>query len=76
MSEREALARYHDWCASRYRKAATRRLWRSHCIRLVAVPVSRLGWPPWCWRPARHPSAPGGCQWRKISVPAVDSLYH
>ena len=40
MSEHEALAHYHDGRALRHRKAATRRLWRSHCIRLVAVPVS------------------------------------
>jgi len=40
MSEREALTRYHDWRASRHREAATRRLSRSHCIRLVAVPAS------------------------------------
>jgi len=75
MSEREALARYHDWCASRYRKAATRRLWRSHCIRLVAVPVSiglatlvlATGTSSFCtwWLPVAQ-----------ISVPAVDSPYH
>ena len=29
MSEHEALARFHDWCAARHRKAETRRLWRS-----------------------------------------------
>ena len=41
MNEREAIARcYHDWRTSRHREAATRWLWRSHCIRLVAVPVS------------------------------------
>ena len=40
MSEHEALAHYHDGRALRHRKAATRRLWRSHCIRPVAVPVS------------------------------------
>ena len=39
MSEREALARFHDWRAARHRKAETRRLWRSRCIRL-AVPLS------------------------------------
>jgi hypothetical protein len=31
MSEREALARFHDWCAARHRKL-TRRLWRSRCV--------------------------------------------
>jgi len=40
MSELEAPTRYYDWRASRCRKAATRRLWRSHCIRLVVVLVS------------------------------------
>ena len=39
MSEREALARFHDWRAARHRKAEKRRLWRSRCIRL-AVPLS------------------------------------
>jgi len=39
MSEREALVRFHDWRAARDRKAATRRRWRSRCIRLV-VPAS------------------------------------
>jgi hypothetical protein len=39
MSEREALARFRDWRAARHRKAETRRLWRSRCIRL-AVPLS------------------------------------
>ena len=40
MSEREALVRFRDWRAARDRKVATRRLWRSRCIGLVAVPVS------------------------------------
>ena len=40
MSEGGALVRFHDWRAARDRKAATRRLWRSRCIGLVAVPVS------------------------------------
>jgi len=35
MSEREAPVRFHDWRAARDRKAATRRRWRSRCIRLV-----------------------------------------
>jgi hypothetical protein len=39
MSEREALVRFHDWRAARDRKAATRRRWRSRCIRRV-VPES------------------------------------
>jgi hypothetical protein len=38
-SERAALVRFHDWRAARDRKAATRRRWRSRCIRLV-VPAS------------------------------------
>ena len=32
MSEHEALARFHYWCAARHRKAETRRLWRSRCV--------------------------------------------
>ena len=40
MSEREAPVRFHDWRAAPDRKAATRHLWRSRCIGLVAVPVS------------------------------------
>ena len=39
MSERKAPVRFHDWRAARDRKAATRRRWRSRCIRL-AVPAS------------------------------------
>ena len=35
MSEREALVRFHDWRAARDRKAATRRLRRFRCIKLV-----------------------------------------
>ena len=40
MSKREAPVRFHDWCGARDRTAATRRRWRTRCIRLVAVPVS------------------------------------
>jgi hypothetical protein len=40
MSEGAALVRFHDWRATRDRKVAKRRLWRSRCIGLVAVPVS------------------------------------
>jgi len=40
MSEGAALVRFHDWRAHGDRKAATRRLWRSRCVGLVAVPVS------------------------------------
>ena len=40
MSEGRALVHFHDWRAARDRKAATRRLWRSRCSVLVAVPVS------------------------------------
>ena len=40
MSEGRALVHFHDWRAARDRKAATRRLWRSRCCGLVAVPVS------------------------------------
>ena len=40
MSEGGALVRFHDWRAARDRKAVTRRLWRSRCSGLVAVPVS------------------------------------
>ena len=40
MSEREALARFHDWRAARGRQAASRRQWRSRCIGLVAVLMS------------------------------------
>ena len=40
MSEGRALVRIHDWRAARDRKAMTRRLWRSRCSGLVAVPVS------------------------------------
>jgi hypothetical protein len=32
MSEREAQARFHDWCAARHTKAETPRLWRSRCM--------------------------------------------
>ena len=32
MSEHEAQARFHDWCAARHRKAETRRLWRSRWL--------------------------------------------
>jgi hypothetical protein len=32
MSQHEALARFHDWCAAGHRKAETRRLWRSRCM--------------------------------------------
>ena len=32
MTKREALARFHDWCAARHRKAETRRLLRSRCV--------------------------------------------
>ena len=39
MTEREAMACFHDWRAARHRKAETRRLWRSRCIRL-ALPLS------------------------------------
>jgi hypothetical protein len=39
VTEREALARFHDWRAALHRMAETRRLWRSRCIRL-AVPLS------------------------------------
>ena len=34
------LVHFHDWRAARDRKAATRYLWCSRCIGLVAVPVS------------------------------------
>jgi hypothetical protein len=37
MTEREAMACFHDWRAARHRKAETRR--RSRCIRL-ALPLS------------------------------------
>jgi len=40
MSEGRALVHFHDWRAARDRKAVTRRLWRSNCSGLVAVPVS------------------------------------
>ena len=40
MSECEALVRFRDWRAARDRKVAKRRLRRSRCIGLVAVPVS------------------------------------
>jgi len=33
MSQHEALARFHDWCAPGHRKAETRRLWRSRGVR-------------------------------------------
>ena len=39
MSEGGELVHFHDWRAARDRKAATRRRWRSRCIRLV-VPAS------------------------------------
>ena len=32
MSEHEALARFHNWCAARHRKVETRRFLRSRCI--------------------------------------------
>ena len=38
--------------------------------------LSRLGLPPWCWRSARHPSAPGGSPWRRNSAPVVDLPDH
>ena len=40
MSEGRALVRFHDWRSARDHKAATRRVWRSRCCGLVAVPVS------------------------------------
>jgi len=40
MSEGEELVRFLIGAATRARKAATRRLWRSRCCGLVAVPVS------------------------------------
>ena len=40
MSDGGELMRFHDWRAARDRKAMTRRLWRSRCSGLVAVPVS------------------------------------
>jgi hypothetical protein len=40
MSESRALVRFHDWRVVRDRTAATRRLWRSRCIGLVAVHIS------------------------------------
>ena len=40
MSEGGELVHFHDWRAARDRKAVTRRLWRSRCIGLVAVPFS------------------------------------
>ena len=67
MSEGRALVHFHDWRAARDRKAATRRLWRSRCSRLVTVAVSiglaTLVLPVggnFCWllkrgeRPGRH----------------------
>ena len=32
MSEHEALARFHCWCAARHHKVEIRRLWRSRCM--------------------------------------------
>jgi hypothetical protein len=32
MSEHQELARFHDWCAARHRRAETHRLWRSRCM--------------------------------------------
>ena len=40
MSDGGELVRFQDWRATRDRKAMTRRLWRSRCSGLVAVPVS------------------------------------
>ena len=40
MSDGGELVRFDDWRAARDRKAMTRRLWRSRCSGLVAVPVS------------------------------------
>jgi hypothetical protein len=39
MSEREPLARFHDWRTARDREAVTRRQSRSRCIALMALPV-------------------------------------
>jgi hypothetical protein len=58
MSEGGELVHFHDWRAARDRKAVTRRLWRSRCIGLVAVPVSiglatlvlPVGTSPFCTR--------------------------
>jgi hypothetical protein len=75
MSEGGELVHFHDWRAARDRTAATRRLWRSRCSGLVTC-LSRLGVPPWCWRPACHPSAPGDSQWRRSSAPVVDLPDH
>ena len=47
MTEREAMARFHDWRAARHRKAETRRLWRSRCISWRCL--CRLGWPRSRW---------------------------
>ena len=40
MSDGGELVRFDDWRAARDRKAMTRRLWRSRCSGLVAVPIS------------------------------------
>ena len=74
MSKGRALVRFHDWRTARDRKAVTRRLWRSRCIGLVAVPVS-IGLATLVL-PARHPSAPGGSPWRRNSAPVVDLPNH
>ena len=47
MTEREAMACFHDWRAARHRKAETRRLWRSRCISWRCL--CRLGWPRSRW---------------------------
>ena len=58
MSEGRALVRFHDWRAARDRKAVTRRLWRSRCIGLVAVPVSiGLATPAFFLIPPPQPNA-------------------
>jgi hypothetical protein len=59
MSEGGALVHFHDWRAARDRKAATRRLWRSRCIGLVAVPVS-IGLATLVLRKRRNPIRMGG----------------
>jgi hypothetical protein len=64
MSKREAPVRFHDWCGARDRKAATRRRWRSRCIRLVAVPVS-IGLAALVLAAGSSSFCTRGSQWRK-----------
>ena len=73
MSKDRALVRFHDWRTAPDRKAVTRRLWRSRCIGLVAVPVSiglatlmvAVGTSSFCTRRLTVAQIRGDHRWRR-----------